>query len=296
MVADRFYDNISVSSCLNQDVLVQGKYVNIGVRTLINLSLTSHTTPSILMSSMLNLYPKSTNWIFFSLVCFSPECLKPSKTISWPWTSSYRRSTWPGGYQGALSPNLRCSSGCGQRLYEAAYLLARRGGSLVRSSRHSVRDPERNGEQDKVLPHGSCFAARGSLTEPGSDLRPSCRRPLQCSPRTSDCSLHYLWLSVIWGTGIPSSLPKPETFSSDEQDAHHSSWWLQTRLHPQGVVSPMPPHWCPFSSSPWEGIRSQSSSPEGRWTVPEPSFSFISHSPCRQFWRVSPSQPSFIPL
>ena len=59
--------------------------------------------------------------------------------------------------------------------------MTRRCGSLVCSSKRSVRDPERNSEQDEVLPRGSYSAARGSLTDPRTDPRPSCRRPLECS-------------------------------------------------------------------------------------------------------------------
>ena len=51
------------------------------LEALINLPLISNMMPSILMKSVLNLFPKSTNPIWFSLVYFSTGCLKLSGTI-----------------------------------------------------------------------------------------------------------------------------------------------------------------------------------------------------------------------
>ena len=50
--------------------------------TLINLPFTSDTEPSILMSSILNLYPKNFKSDMFPLVYFSLVYPSPSKTIS----------------------------------------------------------------------------------------------------------------------------------------------------------------------------------------------------------------------
>ena len=52
---------------------------------LINLPFTSDTPPSVLMSSMLNLYPRSSNQILSSLVYSSAVCPSLFVTISLPW-------------------------------------------------------------------------------------------------------------------------------------------------------------------------------------------------------------------
>ena len=96
---------------------------------------------------------------------------------------------------------------------------------------------ERHVKQDKVLPCSSCPASWGSISDPGFDPHSSSRRPLRCPPRTAHHSLLTEWLLAVWGSGIPSSLQGPETFSPDEQDARPSPWWLQTGLHPQRTSS-----------------------------------------------------------
>ena len=127
---------------------------------------------------------------------------------------------------------------------------------MVCAEGQTVCDPQCYSQQNKVLQPGSCSSSRGGVPDPGSYPHSSCWKSLWSSPRVSYNALHVEWLSTFWGSGIPSSLQRPENLSSDEQDASPSFWWLQPPLHPKGVVSLMPPYRCTFSSSPPESIRS----------------------------------------
>ena len=142
---------------------------------------------------------------------------------------------------------------CGECIHEAAGFLARCCRSLVCAGGHAVCNPHT--DIKSKFYHAVAVLPQEVVSQ---------ILDLICAPPTGD---PYIVLQeCLRMLYMPNDYQCFEALvslplSGDQKPLHlmnriPSSWWLQTELHPQGVVSPMPPYRCTFSFTLWEGIRS----------------------------------------